>query len=54
MVEPDRNGPAVHTPVEENRRKYLPLMPIFDECYHSLAGVYDRLGEIGGVRSDGW
>ena len=39
---------AVHTPIEENRRRYLPLMPIFDECYHSLAGVYDRLGEIRG------
>jgi len=37
---------AVHTPVEENRRRYLSLMPIFDECYHSLAGVYDQLAEI--------
>ncbi|NQT87116.1 xylulokinase, partial [bacterium] len=37
---------AVHTPIEANRQKYLPLMPIFDACYHSLSGVYDRLAEI--------
>ncbi len=36
----------VHTPIEANRQKYLPLMPIFDECYHALCGVYDRLSGI--------
>ena len=36
----------VHTPIEVNRQAYLQMMPIFDECYHALCGVYDRLSEL--------
>jgi len=39
---------AVHNPIEENRQKYLPMMAVFDECYHALGGIYDRLAEIKG------
>ncbi len=36
----------VRQPIEANKAKYRQLMPIFDECYYSLAGVYEKLAKL--------
>ncbi len=37
---------SVHEPIEANRQRYLKMMPIFDECYDALVGVYDKLAAL--------
>ncbi len=33
-------------PNEENRRQYLKMMPIFDDCYYALEDIYKKLAKI--------
>ncbi len=33
-------------PNEENRRQYLKMMPIFDDCYYALENIYEKLAKI--------
>lgn len=37
---------AVQDPIEENSKKYRQLAPIFDDCYNSLVGVYEKLAVL--------
>jgi len=37
---------AEQTPAEANRQKYAQLMPVFQQSYHALCDVYDRLSEF--------
>jgi len=37
---------SVQRPDKQNISKYDQLKPIFDECYYSLVGVYDRLANL--------
>jgi xylulokinase len=37
---------AEHTPNEADRQRYLQVMPIFQQCYDALCGVYDQLAQI--------
>ena len=30
-------------PIESNKKLYEAMMPVFDECYNSLVGIYDKL-----------
>ena len=33
-------------PNEQNRQQYLKMMPIFDDCYHALENIYEKLAKI--------
>ena len=35
-----------HTPNEQNRKQYLKMMPIFDDCYYALENIYEKLAKI--------
>lgn len=37
---------AVVKPIPENVAKYKELMPVFDECYEALTGVYETLAKL--------
>jgi xylulokinase len=37
---------SVQEPIASNTEKYLKIKPVFDECYHSLVNVYDKLAEL--------
>ncbi|WP_094551912.1 xylulokinase [Petroclostridium xylanilyticum] len=37
---------SVQEPIESNSKKYKEIMPIFDECYHSLEKVYESLAKL--------